>query len=66
MVGIEDVDELDDYLLAPIERVRDPLVWWWKHRNTYPQLSRMAFDFLSAPGMYNLTLMFFLLLTLCI
>src|SRR5271163_4544707 len=45
------IDELDEYLTLPIERVRDPLTWWWDHRHAYPQLSVMAFDFLSAPGM---------------
>lgn len=54
MDGIEEVDELDEYLSLPIERVRDPLAWWWEHRHTYPRLSAMAFDFLSAPGMYCL------------
>jgi hypothetical protein len=66
MVGIEDVDELDEYLSLPIERVRDPIAWWWEHRNTYPQLSKMAFDFLSAPGMYDSSWKLFLLLTTCI
>jgi hypothetical protein len=54
MDGIEEVDELDEYLLLPIERVHNPLAWWWKHCHTYPRLSAMAFDFLSAPGMYCL------------
>jgi len=58
MDGIEEVDELDEYLSLPIERVRDPLAWWWEHRHTYPRLSAMAFDFLSAPGMYHLLIYF--------
>ena len=51
MDGIVEINELDEYLSQPIERVRDPLIWWWDHRQTYPQLSAMAFGFLSAPGM---------------
>jgi hypothetical protein len=63
MDGMEEVDELDEYLSLPIEKVRDPLVWWWDHCHTYPQLSAMAFDFLSAPGMYLLITMWLLQLT---
>ena len=62
MDGIEEVDELDEYLSLPIERVRDPLAWWWEHSHTYPQLSAMAFDFLSAPGMYCLLIILPLML----
>jgi len=62
MDGIEEVDELDEYLSLPIERVRDPLAWWWEHRHTYPRLSAMAFDFLSAPGMYHLLIILPLML----
>ena len=61
MDGIEEVDEFDEYLSLPIEKVRDPLVWWWDHRHTYPQLSAMAFDFLSTPGMYLFITMLLLL-----
>jgi len=62
MDGIEEVDELNEYLSLPIERVCDPLAWWWEHRHTYPQLSAMAFDFLSAPGMYCLLIILPLML----
>lgn len=53
MDGIEDVNKLDEYLSQPIEKVDDPIAWWWHHRHTYPQLSAMTFDFLSAPGMFT-------------
>jgi hypothetical protein len=54
MDGIKEVDELCKYLSLLIERVHNPLAWWWEHHHTYPQLSAMAFDFLSAPCMYCL------------
>jgi hypothetical protein len=53
MDGIKEADELNEYLSLPIERVHDPLAWWWDHHHMYPQMSAMAFDFLSAPGMRN-------------
>jgi hypothetical protein len=49
MDDLEEADELDDYLAKPLEKVRDPLQWWWDHRASYPTLSKMAFDFLSIP-----------------
>ena len=49
MDDLKEADELDDYLAAPLEKVRDPLQWWWDHRTSYPTLSKMAFDFLSVP-----------------
>jgi hypothetical protein len=54
MNGIEEPDELDDYLSQPIEKVRDPIRWWWDHRSVYPKLSQMAFDYLSIPGAFFL------------
>jgi len=49
MDDLKEADELDDYLAAPLEKVRDPLQWWWDHRTSYPTLSKMVFDFLSVP-----------------
>jgi hypothetical protein len=46
--------ELDDYFRSPIENVANPLKWWFDKRRTYPNLSRMARDFLSVPGKSNL------------
>jgi hypothetical protein len=49
MDDLEEADELNEYLAKPLEKVRDPLGWWWDHRASYPTLSKMAFDFLSIP-----------------
>ena len=46
---LEEADELDDYLSKSLEKVCDPLEWWWDHRASYLKLSKMAFDFLSIP-----------------
>ena len=43
-------NELEEYLALPVEKVKDPLKWWYDNRNVYPRLSRMALDYLSAPG----------------
>jgi hypothetical protein len=51
MDGINQPHELDEYLSQPIEKVRDPIAWWWDHRHTFPKLSNMALDYLSVPGM---------------
>lgn len=50
MDDIQEVDELDEYLSQVIEKVKDPIAWWWDHRKVYPQLSAMALDYLSIPG----------------
>jgi hypothetical protein len=51
MDGIQEQNELDEYLSQAVEKVRDPIVWWWEHKKVYPALSAMAFDYLSIPGM---------------
>lgn len=38
-----------------------PLEWWVNHRGTYPRLSRMALDYLSVPGEFLTTFIFFYL-----
>ena len=43
-------DELDHYLAADIEDTKDPLMWWYKHRGAFSNLSHMACDYLSIPG----------------
>ena len=43
-------NELDHYLAANIEDVKDPLMWWYEHRGAFPHLSHMACDYLSIPG----------------
>jgi hypothetical protein len=44
--------ELDEYLCKPMENVKDPLKWWIANRHVYPNLYRMALDFLSIPGTF--------------
>lgn len=47
-------DELERYLAEPCKQIDgDILKWWYGQRDTYPRLSRMALDFLSAPGAYH-------------
>ena len=45
--------EIDQYLQLPVEYVKDPLKWWYNNRALYPNLSRMALDYLSIPGKSN-------------
>ena len=48
--GITQPHELDDYLSQPIEKVHDPIAWWWDHHHIFPK-SKIAFDYLSIPSM---------------
>lgn len=43
-------DELDRYLGTDPESVGDVIAWWHDRRNAYPELSRMALDYLTIPG----------------
>jgi hypothetical protein len=43
-------DELQCYLAADIKDVKDGLMWWHEQHSIFPQLSRMARDYLSIPG----------------
>ena len=45
-------DELQWYLMADIEDVKDGLMWWHKKRAIFPRLSCMACNYLSIPGEY--------------
>ena len=46
-------DELKHYLDAPpIQNVLNPVLWWKDRREIYPNLSRMAIDFLTTPGTF--------------
>ena len=54
MDGNQETDELDEYLSQAIEKVRDPIAWWWDHQKAYPRLSAMALDYLSIPGTCHL------------
>ena len=42
--------EIQEYLSHPVENVQDPLKWWTANKNVYPNLHRMALDYLSIPG----------------
>jgi len=42
--------EIQEYLNLPVEGVKDPLDWWTKNKHVYPNLHRMALDYLSIPG----------------
>lgn len=46
------VNELDEYLQQPLEKVDDALKWWSAQQKKFPNLSRMALDYLSAPGLF--------------
>jgi len=46
--------ELDKYLCHPVKQVKDPLKWWFHNHVQYPNLHRMALDYLSIPGKYYL------------
>ncbi|TKA65602.1 hypothetical protein B0A49_12935, partial [Cryomyces minteri] len=43
--------ELDRFMNESLENVKDPLDWWRRRTDTYPVLSKMAFDLFSVPGM---------------
>ena len=42
--------ELREYLRKPVENIKDPLKWWIASRHVYPNLFRMALDYLSILG----------------
>jgi hypothetical protein len=44
------MSEIQEYLSLMVEPVKDPLKWWMNNRHTYPNLHRMALDYLSIPG----------------
>ena len=54
-------DELDSYLSTDPEHIIDALAWWVGKHATYPHLSRMALNYLSIPGRWNLQHSFVLL-----
>ncbi len=51
IVDDEVSDELTRYLSTDPERVKDALEWWNDRRASFPNLLRMALDYLSIPGM---------------
>jgi hypothetical protein len=50
-----DDDELQRYLAADVEDVKDGLMWWHERRAVFPRLSRMGRDYLSIPGEFLLS-----------
>jgi len=42
--------EVDEFLRKPVENVKDPLKWQVANCHVYPNLYRMALDYLSIPG----------------
>jgi hAT family C-terminal dimerisation region len=48
--------ELERFLSTDPEHVKDTLAWWYEHQHVYPQLSRMARDYLTIPGKYKIVI----------
>ena len=46
-------NELDCYLAADIEDTKDLLMWWYEHHGAFPNLLRMARNYLLIPGKSN-------------
>jgi hypothetical protein len=45
-------DELDNYLSLPRDpAISNPLQWWKEHEQTFPNLSKLAYDLLAVPAM---------------
>lgn len=51
--------EFNEYLQKPIKNVKEPLKWWVANCYVYPNLFRMALDYLSIPGIFLIHLFFF-------
>lgn len=49
LAPVSSTDELDEYLKQPNESVKNPLKWWNENKSKYPNLHRMALDYLSVP-----------------
>lgn len=49
-------NELDRYLNTDIEHVKDPVAWWYEHRESFPHLLCMALDYLTIPGKSDISL----------
>jgi hypothetical protein len=48
---IEPYSELEDYLSSSVARFNElPLKWWKQNEKSYPNLSKMAKDYLAIPG----------------
>jgi len=53
--------EIEEFLSQPVESVEDPLKWWFNKRHIFPNLHRMALDYLSIPGQFSSHLLKFML-----
>lgn len=42
--------EIQEYLNHVVENVKDPMKWWVENKYVYPNLHRMALDYLSIPA----------------
>jgi hypothetical protein len=51
------ISEVQQYLSKPVKNVKEPLKWWVADQHIYPNLSRMALDYLSIPGEYHFIIM---------
>jgi hypothetical protein len=60
------LDELRLYLSTPPEDVSHPLRWWYERRLVYPRLYRMALDYLSIPGLFTHSRLWFFIVVLLI
>ena len=48
------IDEIDEFFKLPPESFAvDPIHWWAGRRAQFPNLSHLARDILSIPGMFN-------------
>ena len=43
-------NRVDCNIAADVEDVTDGLIWWYERHAMFPQLSRMARNYLSIPG----------------
>ena len=51
--GLSDIDKLDEWMSTPIVKSAiDPILFWEGMSSAGSRLSRMALDFLSAPGIF--------------
>ena len=56
MDGIQEANELDEYLGQAIEKVKDPIAWWWNHQKVYPQPLEMALVFQVSLNLFQFLL----------
>jgi hypothetical protein len=52
-------DELERFLSTDPEHVDDVFIWWYERKHIYPQLHRMALDYLTIPGMMSIPVLLY-------